>query len=37
MQRVLVSLAVLFGATSLQAASPLEAHFAADPNQKVDA
>ena len=37
MQRILVSLVVLLGATHLHAASPLEAHFAADPDQKVDA
>ncbi len=37
MQRILVTLVVLLGATQLHAASPLEAHFAADPSQKVDA
>ncbi|MEO7014878.1 MAG: M14 family zinc carboxypeptidase [Dokdonella sp.] len=36
MQRIVISLAVLLGAAPLHAASPLEAHFAADPNQKVD-
>ena len=37
MQRLFVSLAALTCAASLHAASPLEKHFAADPNQKVDA
>ena len=36
MQRIVISLVVLLGAAPLHAASPLEAHFAADPNQKVD-
>lgn len=37
MQRILVALAVLSAAIHVHAASPLEAHFAADPGQKVDA
>lgn len=37
MQRILVSLVVLLGVANLHAASPLEAHFAADPNQPADA
>ena len=37
MHRLIVSLAVLAGAADLHAASPLEAHFAADPKQAVDA
>lgn len=36
MQRLFVSIAALMCASSVHAASPLEAHFAADPNQKVD-
>ena len=36
MQRIVISLVALLGSTQLLAASPLEAHFAADPNQKVD-
>ncbi len=36
MQRILASLAVLLCAANVHATSPLEAHFAADPTQKVD-
>ena len=36
MQRLFVSLAALLCAANLHAASPLEGHFAADPDQKVD-
>ena len=37
MQRLFVSLAALMCAASLHAASPLEKHFAPDPNQEIDA
>lgn len=37
MQRILASLVLLLCTANVQAASPLEAHFAADPDQNIDA